>query len=79
MKKLLFFFIVILTACNLPDKREVTETVGIVDSVKIVRPGKIHTLQFDTYYDFYVNGLQYRTKRKVKVGDTMKNVYLYNR
>ena len=48
----------------------------VVDSVDVIRPGEINTLQFDYMYKVYTNGKhEFVTRQKFKKGDSIHYIY----
>lgn len=48
----------------------------VVDSVDVIRPGEINTLQFDYMYKVHTNGKHvFVTRQKFKKGDSIHYIY----
>lgn len=61
---------------NLPELETFRTDTLTIDSVAIKPPGSLHSLQTNTIYEYYIDGQQFRTAKKVKLGDTLRICYI---
>lgn len=74
----MFFSILFVYSCNKSTKSLHFDTVNVVvDSVWVKQPGEINTMQVDYIYFAKVkNGKTVSSRNKIKVGDTLKFIYI---
>lgn len=73
---ILLIFLVLLVSCGKNKKSTIIYKFSIVDSVKIVRPGEINTLQFDYLYKIRnKDSYEFISRCRLKKGDTVHYIY----
>jgi hypothetical protein len=66
------------TSVNKNNNRTMSIEIDIVDSVDVIRPGEINTLQFDYMYKIHTkNSHEFTTRNKYSKGDTLQYIF-YN-
>lgn len=75
MKNILFILTLLLFSCQ-SYKETKTYSYCIVDSVVVIPVGKESTLQFDQIWEAKCDDMTFRSRRPIRVGDTMKFYYI---
>lgn len=64
------------TSVNKNNNRTMSIEIDIVDSVDVIRPGEINTLQFDYMYKIHTkNFREFTTRYKYEKGDTLQYIF----